>query len=297
MNTHGRKSIREDADIHAASAGRYWREPIRPEGVRRNRVRVGWIAVDRVQIDGSGIDNAGIRRGWRVHPKGGMHNQAGIIDDIRRNRDFLLIVVQAVTAPDYQFVFESCRAPCKTELGAEVIFLSSPGLSPVNDQPGEVSRSGTGGGHKHVVLFRGEWAEVRPAQAKVESEVRPDFIVVLNEEAPDVCALILAIGGRKAGPGIEVRVFGMRRVVEKVPNVKEGIIRDAATGALLQVKKTRDFAAKLDGVVPENLGGHVLVSVGPLVQNAADVRSELADVGAVDQTAGLTNGIGGKSNW
>src|SRR5579864_1223295 len=222
-----------------------------------------------------------------------MHNQAGIIADVRRNREFLLVVIQAITAANHQLVFEGSRTPGKTELRSEIIFLSSPRLSFVNDQPGQVSGTRTWGGHKHVVLLGGEWTEVRPAQAKVEGEVRPDLVVVLNEEAPDVCALILAIGGRKAGPGIEVRVFGMRRVVEKVPNVKEGIIRDAATGALLQVKKTRDFAAKLDGVVPENLGGHVLVSVGPLVQNAADVWSELADVGAVDQTAGLANGIGG----
>ena len=72
-----------------------------------------------------------------------------------------------------------------------------------------------------------------------------------------------------------VKAFGMRGIVEEVPNIEECVLGHAARGALVQVKQARGFAAKLDGVASVNFGGDVFVAVSPLIQNAADIRADL----------------------
>src|ERR1700733_13920811 len=225
-----------------------------------------------------------------------MDDQPGIIHDAGRNRDLFLVIVEAVTAADHDPVFEDSRTPGKTELRPNIILLRRPGVSLVNHKASQESSAGPGGGHKHIVLFRRERAEVRPAEAKIEGQVRSDFEIVLSEEADDVGAVVLPQSSWETIDRIEIRIFGMGRIVEEVPNVEKGIVWHTATRTLLEVEQSRNFTAKLDGVVSDNLGGHILVSVSPLVQDAADIRSKLTDVCAVGEAADLSNGIGGKSN-
>src|ERR1017187_8146374 len=263
MGTHGGNGAGEDDGIHCRAG---CRQSIRTEG--RNRVRGG---------------GAHVRR----------HCQAGIIAHIGRNSDLFLVVVQAVTAAEHESVAESMRTPGKTDLGSEVILLRVPGVSLLKGQASQVIRPRARMGHKHVALFGGEWAKVGPAQAEIDGQVRPDFEIVLDKEAPDVCALVLA--NRRGEPRRrgEVRTFVMRRPVAEVPDVEEVVPGHAATGTVLQVKEAREFTAKLNGVVSDNLGGHILVAVSPLIQDAADIRSKR--IWRTD-AADAINVVGGKSN-
>ena len=187
-----------------------------------------------------------------------MHNQTGIVHDTGGNRDFFLVVVQPITAAHNHLVFEDGRTPRETELWTDIVFLRRPSRTFVHIEAGEISRTGAWSGHIHIVFFRRERAKIRPAHAKIQSQIRTDFKVILSEEAPDVFAIILSKSCREAGLRIEIGVFRVGRIVEEVPNVKESIIGNAAAGALLQVEEPCDLTAKLDGVVPDNLGGHVL---------------------------------------
>ena len=170
------------------------------------------------------------------------HDQPGISLNIGRNSDFFLVVVQAVTAADHEFVVESSRTPGKTDLGSEVTLLRVPGISLLdNAQASQIIRPRARGGHKHVVLFGGERTKVGPAQSQVEGQVPAEFEVILNKEAPDVCAVVLAKRRREPGSRIEASPFGMRRIVEEVPNVEEVVVWHAATGTIVQVKEAREL--------------------------------------------------------
>src|SRR5207245_6992603 len=107
-----------------------------------------------------------------------------------------------------------------------------------------------------------------------------------------ISAVVLATRWRKSGSRIESPPLVTRGVVEEVPQVEEIVVWHAATGTVVQVKEARDFAAKLNGVASVNLRGHILVAVSPLIQDAADIRSERT----YGDTADLTNGIRRKTN-
>ena len=94
--------------------------------------------------------------------------------------------------------------------------------------------------------------------------------------------------------GIEASAFVMRRVVEEIPKIKEVVAWHSATGAVVQVEETRNITAELNRVLPENLGGHVLVAVRPLIQDAADTRPKLF---WRINTPDLINPVGGKPHW
>ena len=84
----------------------------------------------------------------------------------------------------------------------------------------------------------------------------------------------------------------MRGVVEEVPHVKEVVAGYAAADTLVQVEQTGRFPAELNGVASDDLGSHIFIAVGPLIQNAADIGPEGLRIDAAD----LSNAVGGKSN-
>ena len=55
-------------------------------------------------------------------PRKGSDDQAGIVDDIARNRDFFLVVVQAVTAAHHDPVVELTGLQAKPSSGPKLSF-------------------------------------------------------------------------------------------------------------------------------------------------------------------------------
>src|SRR5215472_12177690 len=147
-------------------------------------------------------------------------------------------------------------------------------MSLPNDQPGQVIRTGPRDRHKHIALFGGEWAKVRPAQAEVEGQIPVEFEVVLNKEAPQGFAVVLADGCGESSRWIESAAFVMRCIVEEIPQIEEAVVWHATASAVLQVEKAREFAPKLNGVAPEDLGGHIFIAISPLIKDSADIRSK-----------------------
>ena len=163
-------------------------------------------------------------------------------------------------------------------------------------QAGQVIRPRARGGHKHVALFGGEWTKVGVAQSQIEGQVPAEFEVILGKDAPDVGAIVLSNGRRDPGSRTEGSRFLARRIVEKVPHVEEFVVWHAGRGIVLQVKEARNIATELNGVASDNFGSHVFVGVGPLIQDAANARSEGANVLIAREAADCTNGVRGKSN-
>src|ERR1700722_1809233 len=225
-----------------------------------------------------------------------MHQQPRIIHDVGRDRDFFLVIVQAIAAADHQSVLEESGTPGEPELWTDVILLRGPCVSLVDRQASQVIRSCAWRGHKHIVLLRRERTEVGPAQPKIKRQVWSNFEIVLNKEAQDILAVVLTKSGREAGCWVEACIFRVRSVIKEVPHVEEGVVWHATPGALLQVKQACGLATKLNRVVPENFGGHIFVRVCPLIQDTANIGSELIDVRVAGEATDLANRIGGESN-
>ena len=98
--------------------------------------------------------------------------------------------------------------------------------------------------------------------------------VVLDKQPPDIRPVILAKGGWEPGTRIEPTPFVVRRIIEEIPDVEKVVAGNTATGTVLQVKQARDVTAKLNGVTSNDFRSHVLVTVGPLIEDAANVRSK-----------------------
>src|ERR1700722_3933666 len=159
----------------------------------------------------------------------------------------------------------------------------------MNVQASQESCARARSGHKHIVLFGGKWTKVGPAQSQVEREGFAVFVVILGIEAPEVFAVVLALRCRGSGTRIEAPAFLTRSIVEEVPYVKKIVVRDASTGIVLQVIEPGKFTAKLKRMGSENLGGDVLVTISPLIQDATDVRSKRIYRNSAD----FTDGVGG----
>ena len=86
----------------------------------------------------------------------------------------------------------------------------------------------------------------------------------------------------------------MGRIIEKIPHVEEKVGGHAVTvrDIVLQVEKARSLTAKLNGVTPQNLRGHILVGISPLILDATNRGSELIWRDAAD----LANVVHGKSD-
>src|SRR6266404_1970670 len=232
MGTHSGEVAREDADGNRPGC---W-EPIRAKWC--NGVRVCRIAANAVRIRRKGIHYAAVRKrlcaSRRVviaEHRG--HRQPWVSRNIRRNGDLFSVVAQPVTTANRQFVLESLRAPGETDLRSKIAFFGIPGIALPNNQVREVVRSSTGDGHEHVAFLGREWTKVGPAQAKIDSQVPAEFEVILDEEAQDVFALVLANRCWKSGRRIEAlsaSPFALRRVIEEVPHIEEAVSWHAARG-------------------------------------------------------------------
>src|SRR5262249_25838442 len=112
------------------------------------------------------------------------------------------------------------------------------------------------------------------------------------EEAQDVFAVVLASERRYSCVGIEPAAFFVRCVVQEIPDVKEAVARHRAAGILVQVVEACYLATELNVVAPHYLGSYVLQSVCPLIQDAADIRTELIE----GYAAGHVYSVTGQAN-
>src|SRR5258706_2097657 len=161
MDTHSRKIIWEEEDVHLARGGK-------PIGAKtRNRIRVRWVAVKVVHARGNGIENARIRRGRCRHVESREHHQSRIVRDIGGDGEFFLVVAQSVTTADHKLVLESTWTPGKTDLGSEIILLRVPRMSRANGQASQEICPRARGGHQHVALFGGKRTKVGVAASRV----------------------------------------------------------------------------------------------------------------------------------
>src|SRR4051794_33780137 len=127
----------------------------------------------------------------------------------------------------------------------------------------------------HIVLLRVQWSEVAVTKAHVQGQGWFHPPVILDESTPKILAVVLAGQRGSAGGGIEGARFRPRGIVEEIPDVEETEVRPRIVRRLVQVIQTREFAAKFDGVIAGNLGGHIAVGIGPLVKYARPRRAEI----------------------
>src|SRR5437660_485943 len=198
MNARGGQGTGENLHAYGACC----RQSIRAK--TGNRVGIGGIAGEAVHIRGNGIDNPAVRqrlgatrRVWSALAQPWKHDQSGILGDVCRNCDLFDVVAEAIAAAEYEpvpelVVEQRFRSPGKTDLRSEVIFLSIPRVVLADDQARQVGRPRPGYGAEHVVLFRVQRGKVGPAKAEIERQIRANFKVILDEEAPEVFTLVLA---------------------------------------------------------------------------------------------------------
>src|SRR5258708_32860901 len=160
----------------------------------------------------NGLNYAGIRGCGRGNVEGRTPHKPRISGNVGRNGDLFLVIAQPVTAADHESVVESSRTPGNTDLGPEVTLLRVPRISLPNGQASHVIRPCAREGHKHVALLGGERTKVGPAKAEIDGQVRSYFEIVLDKEAPDVFAVVLAKRRRYPGAWIEAPPFTMRRI-------------------------------------------------------------------------------------
>src|SRR3984957_13217618 len=260
VDARGGQSAGEDLNTDGASC---W-QSIRAK--TRNRVRVRRIAGKIARIRRKGIRNATIRQRLRASRDGrpGLaqvrrYRQAGILEDIGRDGDLFSVIAKAVTAANHQAAVElmaeqRSRTPGNTNLGSEIVLLRVPGISSLNGQASQEIRPCARDGRKHVALLGGEWTKIGPAQAHAESQIAADFEVILDEQAPDILAVVLAKRCRDSSNRIEVPLLPLWRIIEKCPDIEEVITWNSVTIAriILQIKWACAFAAKLNAVASVN---------------------------------------------
>ncbi len=61
-----------------------------------------------------------------AHVFGNTNSSPGLLVDIGGNRNFFLVVVQAITAANHELVVEWSRTPGEPDLWTEVVLLRSP---------------------------------------------------------------------------------------------------------------------------------------------------------------------------
>src|SRR5581483_11882715 len=138
---------------------------------------------------------------------------------------------------------EPPRAPGKTELRAEVgllrIVLASAGA---DLETGEHFGPAAQLDRRQFPILLMDCAEIFPAKASGDCQVRLHLVVVLEEEGDDVVPQILAEGGGDARDGIELGVFRDGSIVEEVPDVVESVAGAVRPEGCIHRKQAGKFA-------------------------------------------------------
>src|SRR5215472_3631311 len=127
--------------------------------------------------------------------------------------------------------------------------------------------------------------EVVPTEAHGECEVGTELPVVLEEKSPPGCARVFADIGRNAGMRVKGSDFLVGCVVQEIPVVIKAPIWASRPGCVLHEMKLGDFSTELHGVSAFHLGHDILVTVRPLVEDAAGCAAKPIDVGQVADVA------------
>src|SRR5690348_1881489 len=101
------------------------------------------------------------------------------------------------------------RAPSKTQLRAEVALLSVIEIG-ADFNPGARESSGSRSKNRSAevsVLLR-DWSEILPPQTEGESQVWPEFVIVLSKQCIQVGARVFAEIGGNTGDRIERSLLG-----------------------------------------------------------------------------------------
>src|SRR5215470_3652671 len=164
-------------------------------------------------------------------------------------------------------VAKFARAPREAELRTEIGFLrvelaaASPDVYP-RELVGALAKIHSS---QQVVFFRNR-TKIFPAQPCSHSQVRPQLVVVLEEQPDDVVAKVLPKRRRNTCLGISLHAFVFRRVIQKVPDVVERKTWTIRPEWRVNREQTGKFASHLHGVGTLYLGQNVLGRIGPLVE-------------------------------
>src|SRR6266404_3646613 len=179
-----------------------------------DRGRVRWIPKNRMNIGRSFVENSGRRSSVKLTGgvgegestgKVSVHRVGRVANAIGSDGDFVLIVANSVSAAEYQLVFEFRRRPRESNHRAEVAFLRGVEIAThANIQICQRVRARSELHYVLVVLLGVQRSEVRPPQSQVDGEIRTEFEVILHKHAPKFFPVVLAIGERYAGLGIEL---------------------------------------------------------------------------------------------
>ena len=189
-------------------------------GIRRVRIGTGEIGIDCV---------------WRV------------ANQVRKNRNFVLVIVDAESAPDDGLSTGLFRLPRKAELRTEVCLLrridvaAHPNMHPRQCVPPRAEAKDV-----QVVLFGIHGSKIGPAETHVERQVGKYLVIVLHEYSPQIYAVVLAIGERHTGCGVELTQFLEWSIVGKIPKVVEVEGWPCRVYGIVEVIEPGEFAAHLD---------------------------------------------------
>src|ERR1700722_19276760 len=109
------------------------------------------------------MDNSGVRRIWGGHLEIFGQPYSRVVLNVCSDRNFFLVVIQAVTASNYYLVMEVRRAPVKTKFRTKIIVLRVPGVCLCDCQSGQIGGADAGRGPICIVLAGVERAKIRPA--------------------------------------------------------------------------------------------------------------------------------------
>ncbi len=157
------------------------------------------------------------------------------------------------------------RAPVEADLRTEVELLRCPGADAgFEGDACQQAGSAAEPKHAHIVVFVGKRADIRVAHSGTQREVGTHLPIVLEEDAEYVFAIVVAVAARNSGGRLERTSLCLRRIVQKIPEIVEGVIR--ISNGIVQIVKPGEIESELHGLGLQNLGGDVLVPIGPLIQ-------------------------------
>jgi hypothetical protein len=207
-----------------------------------------------MRITGNGVNN--------VRTEGiEVTDERWIRTPIERDRFFHAIVADPESAANDKAVVQvlmeqrqSSRTPRKTDLRSEIVIAGVVEIpayfeSKARQRIRECAEDRVA----DVPIFFADWTEVLPAQTKINREIGFDLEIILNEERINVRADIFSRVGRLPGLRIEVSIFLLRRVVQKILDVIERVSRPGRARLDVNVLFLIDVGAKLYGVVAEDL--------------------------------------------
>src|ERR1700752_679433 len=254
-----RSYYRQTGRVKRGNHTRIWRISGDTARVARSCVEDIWIDVSRT---GAGSRN---RTG------------SGWVEIIGvRVGNLLLVVGDAEPAAPDHLSIEHVRGPVEANLWSEVSLLRVPGVDSSTDRDaGQKSRTGTVAEYTHVVILVANRPEIRPAEAGGQCQIRASLPLVLEEEAPDILAVIVAKPAWKSGGCLKWAAFGLGCVVQEVPDAVKGVVR--RPDRIIQIVEPGKLTPKLPSLRALNLSSYVLVTVSPLIQMSGHRNAKLSE--------------------